>query len=1063
MQKHVKLLLALSICLLIAMSVISTNAPKVEQQLTQSQEDSLTVNTYTNPYSITAEVHFPKPTVTQTTEYQIIEMGKLLRQGAPGEPVLPIKTLELLIPQGKNVKSISIYPSGRQLLAGKFNVEYGKTSVPVGSKPTTVDKPDPQIYASSNPFPGTVFTQVAEQHLRGYRILLITLHPIQYVPKIGQLSYFKSMTVTANLEETSEASPLLRNLPQDREVVKNTVDNPEALQTYYTPTETQQRPTSIVDPAETYNYVIITSAALNESFQQLVDWKTLKGFSVTTVLVEDILADPDYFVDGLFGDQNTTVAKFNDTTARVRNFIKDAYANWETEYILLGGDTNIVPSRGTYGFVATNPPTVDNAIPCDMYFVALDGSWNNDNDTYFGEGVYPASSGSPQNGTAGDEADLYAELYIGRAPVTTPERVENFVNKTIWYENNTDDSYFKKALMFAETLDEETEGGNSKDLASDEIPQYTTRRYYSRDGTYSRNAVITAINSGTHILNHDGHTNTETMLSLSRTDVDTYITNTEYFLGYSVGCYAAAIDADAVIEHFVFNPNGAFAFVGNTRYGWYMPGTTLGTGDQFDKKFFEILNDTESILGKTVQASKEYFAGSISSDTVRWTYYELLILGDPTTEIVTEIMAPTAHFKTDPSAKRLEPPVFKGFLALNGTARRGTAPGATFSNYTMEYGRGTNPGTWLTTGIELIDNGQTETTNGNFATWNTTLISPGTCTLRLTSNDTNGATGEDRWIVRIEQLPAIRVEPGLVQTQEGLSFTVSVRITDPVDLWGLNFNMSWDTSLLEYVSHSLYIPVNTYAWGVLYSPATITKNEVDPIVGTYWVAASSSGAASTFNRDGTVFNMTFRALGVGTCYLNIPSSELKNKVGEQMTHLVWRGTVETSPGFHDVAVTAISPMGTLIAQGYKTKINVTVANEGTFTESFNCTIYANGTAIANVTVISLAGLTEAEYTVTWITTGWTYGNYTLSANATTVGGETEISDNSLTESWIIVTLPGDVEGDGDVDIFDIVKIAGSYGSKEGQPKYDPNCDVDKDKDVDIFDVVIAAGNYGEKL
>jgi hypothetical protein len=1062
MQKYVKLVLALSICFLVSTSMVSTNASKAEQQLKQGQQDSLTVNTYTNAYSITAELHFPKPTITNSPDYQTIEMGDLLQQGAPGEPVLPTKTLELLIPQGKDVKSISIYPDNSQQLAGKFSVEYGRTPVPVGSSPTTVDKPNPRIYTSSNPFPDKVFTHVAEQYLRGYKILLITLYPVQYVPRIGQLSYFESMTVTVNLEETGETSPLLRNLPQDRETVKSVVDNPEALQTYYTPTKTQERPTSIVNPAETYNYVIITNDALNASFQALVDWKTLEGFSVRTVLVEDILADPDYFSNGLYGD-GTGSPKFNDTAARVRNFIKDAYANWETEYILLGGDTNIIPSRGTYGYVATDPITVDNNIPCDMYFVALDGSWNNDNDTIFGEGVYLAGSGSPQNGTAGDEADLYAELYIGRAPVTTPGRVTNFVDKTIWYENNTDDSYFKKALMFATTLDEQTEAANSKDLASDEIPQYTTMRYYDRDGTYSRTNVISAINSGTHILNHDGHTNTDIMMDLTTADVDTLITNTEYFLGYSDGCYAAAIDANAVIEHFVFNAHGAFAFVGNTRYGWYLPGTTLGTGDMFDRKFFNVLNNTENILGKTLQLSKENFAGSIASSTIRWTYYELIILGDPTIEIVTEITAPTAHFQTNPSAKRLDPPVYKGFMTLNGTARRGTAPGATFNNFIMEYGRGTSPTTWLTTGIELIDDGRTETTNGNLATWNTTLISTGICTIRLISNDTNGVTGEDRWVVSIQRLPGIRVQPDPIQTQEGLTFTVSVRITNPVDLYAFDFKMSWNTSLLDYISHAVYIPQNTYSWGVLYSPVTIYKNEVNLTEGTYRINATSKSPAATFNKDGTVFNMTFYAKAVGTCRLRIFDSSFEDREGNPITHAVWSGTVEVSPGVHDVAVTDISPLGTLIGKGYSIKIMVTVANVGTFPESFNFTVYANDTAIATISVSSLAGLTEETYTVTWNTATFTEGNYTISANVTTVAGETNTLNNSMSDGKICVTMPGDVDGDFDVDIFDIVKIAGSYGTHTGQPKYNANCDIDKDGDVDIFDVVIAAGHYGEKL
>ena len=55
---------------------------------------------------------------------------------------------------------------------------------------------------------------------------------------------------------------------------------------------------------------------------------------------------------------------------------------------------------------------------------------------------------------------------------------------------------------------------------------------------------------------------------------------------------------------------------------------------------------------------------------------------------------------------------------------------------------------------------------------------------------------------------------------------------------------------------------------------------------------------------------------------------------------------------------------------------------------------------------------------------------------------------------------GDVDKDGDVDIFDIVKIAGAYGSEEGDPAYDADCDIDDDGDVDIFDIVAAAINYG---
>jgi len=58
-------------------------------------------------------------------------------------------------------------------------------------------------------------------------------------------------------------------------------------------------------------------------------------------------------------------------------------------------------------------------------------------------------------------------------------------------------------------------------------------------------------------------------------------------------------------------------------------------------------------------------------------------------------------------------------------------------------------------------------------------------------------------------------------------------------------------------------------------------------------------------------------------------------------------------------------------------------------------------------------------------------------------------------------LLGDVDGDSDVDIYDIIIIANSYGLSSGDLGYNVACDLDDDDDVDIFDVVIAAHNYGE--
>jgi hypothetical protein len=72
-----------------------------------------------------------------------------------------------------------------------------------------------------------------------------------------------------------------------------------------------------------------------------------------------------------------------------------------------------------------------------------------------------------------------------------------------------------------------------------------------------------------------------------------------------------------------------------------------------------------------------------------------------------------------------------------------------------------------------------------------------------------------------------------------------------------------------------------------------------------------------------------------------------------------------------------------------------------------------------------------------------------------------VDDNTFTDDSVVVTLPGDVDGDRDVTIFDIVRIALGYSTIEGQMWYATRCDVDDDGDIDIFDVIAAAVNYGE--
>ena len=57
-------------------------------------------------------------------------------------------------------------------------------------------------------------------------------------------------------------------------------------------------------------------------------------------------------------------------------------------------------------------------------------------------------------------------------------------------------------------------------------------------------------------------------------------------------------------------------------------------------------------------------------------------------------------------------------------------------------------------------------------------------------------------------------------------------------------------------------------------------------------------------------------------------------------------------------------------------------------------------------------------------------------------------------------IPGDINMDGIVDIFDVVTLAVSFGSEPGDENWNPAADTNHDDIVDIFDAVVVTSNFG---
>src|SRR5580765_5542607 len=188
------------------------------------------------------------------------------------------------------------------------------------------------------------------------------------------------------------------------------------------PFKPTQVPSLLGSPVE---YLIVTTDALVPAFQRLADWKTASGVPAAVRTLSFIREQYPVAVDD---------------PERIRNFVRDAYSRWGTRWVLLGGDTELLPPR-----IAHVEFLDDEFVPTDLYFSCLDGNWNADGDSTFADAF--AGSFDP-----GDDADLLPEVYVGRAPVVTPVDAELFVKKTLTYETTPVADYMENSLCFAKVL-----------------------------------------------------------------------------------------------------------------------------------------------------------------------------------------------------------------------------------------------------------------------------------------------------------------------------------------------------------------------------------------------------------------------------------------------------------------------------------------------------------------------------------------------------------------------------------------------------------------------------------
>jgi hypothetical protein len=168
------------------------------------------------------------------------------------------------------------------------------------------------------------------------------------------------------------------------------------------------------------------------------------------------------------------------------------------------------------------------------------------------------------------------------------------------------------------------------------------------------------------------------------------------------------------------------------------------------------------------------------------------------------------------------------------------------------------------------------------------------------------------------------------------------------------------------------------------------------------------------------------------------------------------GSTSFSVTAHYVAVTHVTTSKTVVGQGFSCSILVIIANNGSYAETFNTTAYANTTAIA-AEKVTLAVGASTNITFTWNTTEFAYGSYIVTAKVTLASGETNSWTEPFTYGMVRVTVPGDINGDGKVNLLDLTMVTGYWLQKV--PPAPSNVDILDVGTINLEDLTIVTSHW----
>jgi len=512
----------------------------------------------------------------------------------PGQPQIPVTEIQIALPYGMRVESVSNIQTMSKILSGEYTVFPAQPPVRTNEQRSLriEVKPDSSIYESNALFPGTIVSLHGQTDFAGQSYAVLRLYPVQWNPQHRKLILYTEISFTLQGTDGYVYGDYLPSQMTEESYewfeqrAQTNVINPDEVQLRTEPGATVSF--GIDDPIE---YVIITRSDWVDDFQPLAQWRMRSG------MPSDVVST-DWIYSQYSGSSNRQ---------KIRNYIIDMYSTFGTYYFVLGGEHSTIPFEyRTYQ---------DESTPSDQYYSDFDDDWSH-------------------------------EVAVGRLSVGSTTEIARVIDKILTYEQNPPtENYAKEVLLIGMDLDPRLQAEDLKEMIADYItgydPSYDITKVYDSHGGNHETAAKNALNAGMNLVNHADHAYNNLLgmgienhgWELTNYEIDSQIHNYQQYSNIvSLGCHPNEIDyfQDCVGEHFVLRNDfeGGVSFTGNTRSGYGYLDEPDSLSGQLDKNWWRALFQTDNYrLGDLLIYSKHQFSNYFDINRhCEWTFN---LLGDP--------------------------------------------------------------------------------------------------------------------------------------------------------------------------------------------------------------------------------------------------------------------------------------------------------------------------------------------------------------------------------------------------------------------------------------------------